>query len=125
MGKRILCVDDDEFFAGLIKSHLTMQGHIVFLAEDGIAGIKIAEQQSPDLIFLDVNMPGMDGYQVYSEIRNNANIQQCPIVMLTGDNKLRDVRTENEQGANDYISKAQPIDDVLANIDKMILDYAL
>lgn len=125
MGKRILCVDDDEFFAGILKSHLAKQDHTVYIAGDGESGIKMAELHSPNLIFLDVMLPGMDGYQVCSEIRNNANIQQCPIVMLTGDDKLRGVRTENEQGANDYIFKAQPIDDVLANIDKMILDYAL
>ena len=125
MGKRILCIEDDEFFAGILKSHLAKRDHIVYIAGDGKTGIKNAEQHAPNLIFLDVMLPGMDGYQVCSEIRNNANIQQCPIIMLTGEDKMRGAKTENERGANDYIFKAQPIDDVLARIDKMILDYAL
>ena len=125
MGKRILFIEDDEFFAGILKSHLAKRDHIVYIAGDGKTGIKNAEQHAPNLIFLDVMLPGMDGYQVCSEIRNNANIQQCPIIMLTGEDKMRAVKTENERGANDYIFKAQPIDDVLARIDKMILDYAL
>ncbi len=125
MGKTILYIEDDKVIAKMIGSHLSKQGHNVYIAGDGDSGIKMAEQHSPNLIFLDVILPGRDGYHICSEIKKSSKIQHCPIVMLTSEDKMESVWTGMESGATDYIFKAQPVAKLLARIDKMILDYAL
>lgn len=101
----ILIVDDEEDIIELIKYHLKTEGYSILTAEAGEQAIKIAKQSRPDLIVLDLMLPGMDGLEVTRYLRSNEETRDLPIVMLTAKGEESDIITGLELGANDYISK--------------------
>ncbi|MFH2093386.1 MAG: response regulator [Pseudomonadota bacterium] len=101
----ILIVDDEEDIIELIKYNLKNEGYMVLTAQTGEKAIQIAKQSSPDLMILDLMLPGIDGLEVTRYLRNNEATFDLPIVMLTAKGEESDVVTGLELGANDYISK--------------------
>ena len=101
----ILIVDDEEDIIELIKYNLKNEGYSILTAESGEQAIKIAKQSRPDLIVLDLMLPGMDGLEVTRYLRSNEETSDMPIVMLTAKGEESDIITGLELGANDYISK--------------------
>ena len=101
----ILIVDDEEDIIELIKYNLKAEGYSILTAEAGEQAIKIAKQSRPDLIILDLMLPGMDGLEVTRYLRNNEATRDMPIVILTAKGDESDIITGLELGANDYISK--------------------
>lgn len=101
----ILIVDDEEDILELIKYNLKSEGYLVLTAQTGEEAIKIARQSSPDLMVLDLMLPGIDGLEVTRYLRNNEQTTELPIVMLTAKGEESDIVTGLELGANDYISK--------------------
>ena len=103
MGKKILVVDDERTFLRLVDQVLTQQGYEVFTAGNGQEALPILYAQKPDLVLLDVAMPGMDGWQTCQRIRE---ISDVPIIMLTGKQKAEeDIVTGLEYGADEYLFK--------------------
>ena len=103
MGKKILVIDDDPAFVRLVEQVLTHKGYEVFKASNGQEGLRLLFACRPDLVLLDVAMPGMDGWQTCSRIREISNI---PIVMLTGQHKAEeDIVHGLDYGADDYLIK--------------------
>lgn len=80
---RILVVDDEPTIRDLVRDVLEEEGHEVLLAQDGFAGLRMAEQHRPDCIVLDVMMPGLDGHAVLQRIRASEAGVAVPVVMLT------------------------------------------
>ena len=80
---RILVVDDEPSIRSLVRYVLEEEGHEVLLAEDGFAGLRMAEQHSPDCVVLDVMMPGLDGHAVLQRLRASQGGFALPVVMLT------------------------------------------
>ncbi|MBC8438876.1 MAG: response regulator [Deltaproteobacteria bacterium] len=101
----ILIVDDEEDILELIKYNLKNGGYSILTAQSGEQAIKIAKQSRPDLIVLDLMLPGMDGLEVTRYLRSNEETRDMPIVMLTAKGEESDIITGLELGANDYISK--------------------
>jgi len=101
----ILIVDDEEDIIELIKYNLKNEGYSILTAEAGEQAIKIAKQSRPDLIVLDLMLPGMDGLEVTRYLRSNDQTRDLPIVILTAKGEESDIITGLELGANDYISK--------------------
>lgn len=101
----ILIVDDEEDIIELIKYNLKNEGYSILTAEAGEQAIKIAKQARPDLIVLDLMLPGMDGLEVTRYLRSNDQTRDLPIVILTAKGEESDIITGLELGANDYISK--------------------
>ena len=101
----ILIVDDEEDIIELIKYNLKTEGYSILTAEAGEQAIKIAKQSRPDLIVLDLMLPGMDGLEVTRYLRSNEETRDLPIVILTAKGEESDIITGLELGANDYISK--------------------
>ena len=83
MGKHILFVDDDALMGRLVSDALKQQGFQVSLAASGKEGLEGARRHPPDLIVLDIMMPGMDGFEVCQEIRRDHKLNSIPVVMLT------------------------------------------
>lgn len=83
MGKRILVVDDDANFGRLIRELLERNGYAVTVVTSGTACLETARREPPDLILLDIMMPGMDGYDVCQELRKDEGLRQVPVVILT------------------------------------------
>jgi DNA-binding response OmpR family regulator len=120
MKKSILCIEDSATFAKLLRTHLENQQHDVHIAVDGETGMKMAEDLQPDLILLDLMLPGMSGYEVCTAIRKHPDLASTPIIMLTGKDKMEDVWSGMELGANDYIPKTYPMPKLLAMLDERI-----
>lgn len=101
----ILIVDDEEDILELIKFNLKSEGYNILQAMTGEEGIKIAKQSGPDLMVLDLMLPGIDGLEVTKYLKNNDATMDIPIVMLTAKGEESDIVTGLELGANDYMSK--------------------
>ncbi|MBU1697466.1 MAG: response regulator transcription factor [Proteobacteria bacterium] len=101
----ILIVDDEEDIIELIKYNLKNEGYSILTALTGEQAIKIAKQSQPDLMVLDLMLPGIDGLEVTKYLKNNEQTRDMPIVMLTAKGEESDIVTGLELGANDYISK--------------------
>jgi putative two-component system response regulator len=103
----VLAVDDSPENLDLVKGILGGD-YIVKAAINGKMALKIAEKQPPDLILLDILMPGMDGYQVCEQLKSNPATEQIPVIFLTGKDQTTDEARGFELGAVDYILK--PVD---------------
>ncbi|MEL8054513.1 MAG: PleD family two-component system response regulator [Pseudomonadota bacterium] len=109
MSARVLVVDDIEANRRLMKAKLEARYHTVSLASNGFEAIEIAERESPQIILLDVMMPGMDGYETCRRLKGSAETQHIPVAMLTALTDADDRAKGVEAGADDFLSK--PIDD--------------
>lgn len=99
---KILVVDDDVQVADLVAFTLQRDGFLVRQVHNGLAGLRAWEAEKPDLVVLDVNMPGMDGFEVCRRIRAQS---ATPILMLSGNGHERDIKRGLALGANDYLTK--------------------
>jgi len=103
MAKRILVIDDDAAFVRLVDQVLTHQGYAVVGAGNGPEGLRLLFSQKPDLVLLDVVMPGMDGWQTCQRIREICDV---PVIMLTGKQQAEDdVVRGLDCGADEYLFK--------------------
>jgi len=103
--QRILIVEDEQDIADLIGFNLDRAGYQVLMAHDGITGTDIAMRERPDLIILDLMLPGRDGYAVFRELRRDSRTVHIPVVMLTARAQTEDRIQGLEAGADDYLAK--------------------
>ena len=101
-GKRVLVVDDDVKTVELVKLYLNRDGYRVLTAYDGIEALRLAREGRPDLIVLDLMLPGMNGLEVCRTIREESDV---PIIMLTAMTTDQDKLNGLELGADDYMTK--------------------
>ncbi|MEZ4524364.1 MAG: response regulator transcription factor [Desulfobacterales bacterium] len=101
----ILLVDDEEDILELLRYNLTAEGYRVLCAESGETALEIAGMQKPDLIVLDLMLPGIDGLDVAAILKKDKKNSHIPIIMLTAKGAESDVVTGLEMGADDYVSK--------------------
>ena len=101
-GKRVLIVDDDQKTVELVKLYLNRDGYRVLTAYDGIEALRQAREGHPDLIVLDLMLPGMDGLEVCRTLREESDV---PIIMLTARTTEQDKLTGLDLGADDYVTK--------------------
>lgn len=101
----ILLIDDEKDLIELVRYNLEREGFDVVAAANGAEGLEIAKRHKPDLIVLDLMMPGMDGLEVCQRLRTNADIGRVPIVMLTAKADVPDRVVGLEVGADDYVVK--------------------
>jgi two-component system, OmpR family, alkaline phosphatase synthesis response regulator PhoP len=112
----ILVVDDEEPIQELLKFNLEKEGYQVLIAYDGAQALKVVEEKRPDLVVLDVMLPGMDGLEVCSQLRQNPNLRDLPVIMLTAKGEEIDKIVGLEIGADDYITKPFSPRELLARI---------
>lgn len=101
----ILLVDDEEDILELLRYNLTAGGYRVLCAESGETALEIAGMQKPDLIVLDLMLPGIDGLDVARILKKDKKTQHIPIIMLTAKGAESDVVRGLEMGADDYVAK--------------------
>ena len=101
----ILVVEDEAHIRRVLEYNLKLDGFEVYLAEDGAIGLKLARENSPDVILLDWLMPVMNGLQVLAELKTDSSTEHIPVFMLTAKGMLNDVTQAIEMGADDYITK--------------------
>jgi twitching motility two-component system response regulator PilH len=102
---RILVVDDHPAIVRLLQRVLQRDGHEVLTAADGEEALERARQALPALVFLDVAMPGKDGYAVLSELRSDPATRPVPVILLTGQDQEQDVARGLQWGADWHLTK--------------------
>jgi two-component system OmpR family response regulator len=110
---KILVVDDDANLLEVIKYNLVNAGYTVVLAETGIQAIEIARREKPDLILLDIMLPGMDGFEVCRILRNEMSV---PIIMVSAKTDEIDKVVGLELGADDYVTKPFSVRELTARV---------
>ena len=117
MPRTILIVEDDKNIADLLRLYLEKEEIACHVAGDGLAGLEKFQQVQPDLVLLDIMLPGMDGWSVCRKIRETSKI---PIIMLTAKGELEDKVSGLEMGADDYITKPFEAKEVVARIHAVL-----
>jgi DNA-binding response OmpR family regulator len=122
---RVLVIDDEAPIRLLCRVNLEASKIEVSEAEDGKSGLEVARAERPDVILLDVMMPGMDGWQVFEQLLQDESTAKIPIVFLTARAELRDQARGLELGGIDYVTKpfnplhlAPLIEDLLARVER-------
>ncbi len=118
--QKILIVDDDENIAELISLYMTKECFETKIVYDGESALREAESFSPDLILLDLMLPGIDGYQVCREVRQKA---QTPIIMLSAKGEVFDKVLGLELGADDYLEKPFDTKELVARVKAVLRRY--
>ena len=118
--QKILIVDDDNNIAELISLYLTKECFDTKIVNDGEEALKAFEQYNPNLILLDLMLPGIDGYQVCREVRAKANV---PIIMLSAKGEIFDKVLGLELGADDYIMKPFDSKELVARVKAVLRRY--
>ena len=113
MAKTILVVEDEQDIATIIDFNLKRSGFDTLMAYDGPTGLKLALENAPDLILLDVMLPGMDGFEICRRVREKS---QVPIIMLTAREEESDKILGLELGADDYVTKPFSNRELIARI---------
>jgi diguanylate cyclase (GGDEF)-like protein len=112
--KNSLLVVDDDSSNLMVLAHILQPDYTIYTAKNGISAIKKAEKFLPDLILLDILMPDMDGYEVFSALQQSNRTKHIPVIFITGLNSLEDQKKGLELGAVDYINK--PFDDMIVKL---------
>jgi DNA-binding response OmpR family regulator len=116
--QRLLVIDDDPGVTSLLRRGLSYEGFAVDTAPSGTAGLNLAREHYPDLVILDIMMPGMDGMEVLRRLR--AADERLPILMLTGKDAPSDQISGLESGADDYMLKPFSLDVLLAHVRSLL-----
>lgn len=114
---RILVIDDEEAIGNVIKDYLEAQGYEVFWAEDGLSAIDMFQRINPDLIILDLMLPGKSGFDVCKELRKDSNV---PVIMLTAKSDEIDRVLGLELGADDYVTKPFSLRELAARVKAVL-----
>jgi DNA-binding response OmpR family regulator len=117
MGKRVLVAEDEQRISQLLKMYLERESFEVEVANNGVAALEKAIQESFDIIILDILMPGKDGFTVLEEIRKT---KATPVIMLSAKGEAHDLKRGEELGASDYILKPFSPKDVVSKIKDLV-----
>jgi twitching motility two-component system response regulator PilH len=117
---RVLIVDDSPTETHVLKGMLEKHGHQVVIAATGEEGIKLAQQHSPDVILMDIVMPGVNGFQATRKLSKDPATSAIPIVMISTKNQDTDRIWAKRQGAKDYIAKPITEDELLGKIKSVL-----
>jgi len=118
MGKVILVVEDSSTQRKIICKMLVQSGYRILEAKDGYEALSIAEFEKPDLILLDIIMPGIDGYEVMAKMKALPDLEKVPIIMLTSRDKLIDKMRGKISGTNEYLTKPFKSKELIEKIEK-------
>ena len=120
MTHRILVVDDDKSIVKVLTAYLEQSGYQVLPAYDGEMALHMLRRERPDLVILDLMMPGRDGYEVTNLVRNDNSLSATPIIMLTARVEDSDKIVGLELGADDYITKPFNAREVVARVKSLL-----
>ena len=117
MGYKVLVVEDEPVLLETLEYNLTRQGYEVCTAADGLTALEVAREERPDLIVLDVMLPGMDGFEVCRTLRPEMSV---PILMLTARDEEIDQVVGLEVGADDYMTKPFSMRELVARVKALL-----
>lgn len=116
MNEKILIVEDEKDIARMIDYNLKKEGYRTVVTHDGPAGAAAAGRERPDLVLLDVMLPGVDGLEVLKRLRADAKTASLPVILLTARSEETDKVVGLELGADDYVTKPFSVKELLARV---------
>ena len=120
MGKRILVVEDDPGAIRLVSYTLEQEGYDVITASNGLEGLKKARDEKPDLLVLDVMLPGLDGFEFCRRLRADAETAGLSVLMLSAKAQEIDKTTGLRIGADDYLAKPADPSEILDRVSNLL-----
>jgi len=117
---RILVADDEPALLRLLEFVLGRRGFIIQGVTNGNAAIEVLKAESPDLVILDVMMPGLDGYEVLTFVRETPRLEGLPVVMLTARAQLDDIQRGLTLGADAYLAKPFDPEELLSVVESLL-----
>lgn len=117
---KVLIIDDEEHIVDLIKYNLEANGFQTIVAFNGVDGLKLSKSEKPDLILLDLMLPGIDGLEVLKRIRSDEKLKNTPVIMLTAKSEEIDKILGLELGADDYITKPFSVRELTARVKAVL-----
>lgn len=118
--KRILLVEDTKAFQKIMTKHLESHGFEVILAEDGLAGVNLAHETSPDLILLDLMLPKMDGHKVCRLLKFDQQFKDIPIIIFTSRDSDKDADLAKDTRADAFVVKTTRMPVVMDVIERLL-----
>jgi DNA-binding response OmpR family regulator len=119
--KKVLIVEDDEFLRSLTAKRLEKDGYQVVVAVDGESSLGIASEQMPDLILLDLLLPGLNGFEVLDKLKSNDETKAVPVIVFSNLGQQEDIEKATKAGADDFLIKANfTLDDVVSKINSFL-----
>ena len=122
MGLTFCIIDDERDVCDILRLYFESRGHRCLIAHDGESGLKLIRQNKPAAVFLDLQMPRMNGYEVLTKLRADETIRETPVMMMTAltrDPSLSDEQMANSAGANAFLSKPFELDALLNAVEKI------
>ncbi len=120
MDTKILIIEDDPATSRLVDYSLRHQGYQVITASNGLEGVRKAQKESPDLVILDVMLPGIDGFEICHRLREDPATANMPILMFSAKAQEIDKDTGMKVGADDYLTKPSPPAEIIARVEKLL-----
>ncbi|MFT4776842.1 MAG: DNA-binding NarL/FixJ family response regulator [Oleispira sp.] len=112
----VLVVDDSADALGMLNESLANEGYTVFVAMDGIQALAVAGRMAPDIVLMDAIMPNMDGFEACKALKDNSELNEVPVIFMTGLTESENVIKGFEAGGVDYINKPVKLDELLARV---------
>jgi DNA-binding response OmpR family regulator len=125
MAKRILVIEDDPATSRLVDYSLRHEGYEVLRASNGLEGIRMAVSEAPDLVILDVMLPGLDGFEICHRLKGEAATARLPILMFSAKAQEIDKATGLKVGADEYLTKPAAPADIVATVQKLLAKKGL
>jgi len=119
-GKRILMIDDEQDLLLVLKQRLESSGYFVSAATTGAEGLEKARKELPDLIVLDLMLPGLDGYQICGMLKHDRLYMKIPILILTARAQPKDYELGIKVGADAYVTKPFDLKELLLKIESLL-----
>lgn len=120
MEKKILVIEDDPATSRLVDYSLKHEGYQVITASNGLEGVRKARNESPDLVILDVMLPGMDGFEICHRLRSEPTTAKLPILMFSAKAQEIDRDTGIKVGADDYLTKPAAPAEIVSRVAKLL-----
>ena len=124
-GTRVLIVDDSATIVAILKKFLQQSGYLTLEAGDAEKGVEIARAERPDLIFLDIVLPGMNGFAALRILRRDPVTKDIPIIMISGNEQATEQFYAQRIGADDFMKKPFARAEVFARIERLMDDHGV
>ncbi len=120
MKKRVLLIEDDPSAVRLVSYTLEQEGYEVLTAMNGLEGLNKVREEAPDLLVLDVMLPGLDGFEVCRRLRADEKTAGLPVLMLSAKAQEIDKTTGIKVGADDYLAKPADPSEIVARVESLL-----
>ena len=121
MLRKLLLIDDEPDLREMVKTRLEANKYKVITAGDGTEGLEKAKIEKPDLILLDIMMPGMDGFEVLQKLKQDSETINIPVIVLTAKGELESIFKARDSGSTDYIIKPFETEELLRLIERYLI----